>query len=63
MQYSQERQATFPFGQTLPPFLLFSSPKKDVLGRRRGYRLQIYSTSQQKLSPESQEDLAFTWAR
>ncbi|XP_041496670.1 amiloride-sensitive amine oxidase [copper-containing]-like [Microtus oregoni] len=62
-QYSQERQATFLFGQTLPPFLLFSSPKKDVLGRRRGYRLQIYSTSQQKLSSESQEDLAFTWAR
>lgn len=62
-QYSQERQATFPFGQTLPLFLLFSSPKKDIWGRRRSYRLQIYSTSKQRLTAESQEDLAFSWAR
>ncbi|XP_055467785.1 amiloride-sensitive amine oxidase [copper-containing]-like [Psammomys obesus] len=62
-QYSQERQATFPFGQTLPPFLFFSSPKKDIWGRRRSYRLQIYSTSKQRLTAESQEDLAFSWAR
>ncbi|EGV91792.1 amiloride-sensitive amine oxidase [copper-containing] [Cricetulus griseus] len=62
-QYSQERQATFPFGQTLPPFLLFSSPQTDIWGHRRSYRLQIYSTSKQKLTPASQEDLAFSWAR
>ncbi|XP_059112615.1 amiloride-sensitive amine oxidase [copper-containing]-like [Peromyscus eremicus] len=62
-RYSQERQATFPFGQTLPPFLLFSSPQRDIWGHRRSYRLHIYSTSRQKLTPESQEDLAFTWAR
>lgn len=62
-QYSQEHQATFPFGQTLPSFLLFSSPKKDIWGYRRSYRLKIYSTSEQKLTPETQEDLAFSWAR
>ncbi|XP_031237668.1 amiloride-sensitive amine oxidase [copper-containing]-like [Mastomys coucha] len=62
-QYSQERQATFSFGQTLPSFLLFSSPKKDVWGYRRSYRLKIYSTSEQRLTPETQEDLAFSWAR
>uniref|UniRef100_A0A8C6HQL9 Amine oxidase n=1 Tax=Mus spicilegus TaxID=10103 RepID=A0A8C6HQL9_MUSSI len=62
-QYSQERQATFSFGQTLPSFLLFSSPKKDIWGYRRSYRLKIYSTSEQRLTPETQEDLAFSWAR
>ncbi|XP_021047125.1 amiloride-sensitive amine oxidase [copper-containing]-like [Mus pahari] len=62
-QYSQERQATFSFGQTLPSFLLFSSPKKDIWGYRRSYRLKIYSTSEQRLTPETQEDVAFSWAR
>ncbi|EDL88221.1 rCG52358 [Rattus norvegicus] len=62
-QYSQERQATFSFGHTLPSFLLFSSPKKDIWGYRRSYRLKIYSTSEQSLTPETQEDLAFSWAR
>lgn len=62
-QYSQERQATFPFGRTLPSFLLFSSPKKDIWGNRRSYCLKIYSTSEERLTPETQEDLAFSWAR
>ncbi|KAL1768143.1 Amiloride-sensitive amine oxidase [copper-containing] [Sigmodon hispidus] len=62
-QYSRERQATFPFGQTLPPFLLFSGPQTDIWGHGRSYRLQIYSTSKQTLTPEYQEELAFTWAR
>ncbi|XP_051008367.1 amiloride-sensitive amine oxidase [copper-containing]-like isoform X2 [Acomys russatus] len=63
IRYSQESQATFPFGQTLPPFLLFSSPKTDIWGHRRSYHLKIDSTSKQRLTPESQEDLAFSWAR
>uniref|UniRef100_G1QDC3 Amine oxidase n=1 Tax=Myotis lucifugus TaxID=59463 RepID=G1QDC3_MYOLU len=42
-EYSRERQAAFPFGQTLPKYLLFTSPKENRWGHKRSYRLQIHS--------------------
>lgn len=62
-QYSQEHQAAFRFGQTLPKYLLFSSPQKNCWGHRRSYRLQIHSMAEQVLPPGWQEERAVTWAR
>ncbi|XP_038175980.1 amiloride-sensitive amine oxidase [copper-containing] [Arvicola amphibius] len=62
-QYSWERQASFRFGQTLPKYLLFSSPQKNRWGHRRSYRLQIHSMAEQVLPPGWQEERAVTWAR
>lgn len=62
-QYSRERQAAFRFGQTLPKYLLFSSPQKNHWGHRRSYRLQIHSMADQVLPPGWKEERAVTWAR
>lgn len=62
-QYSRERQASFRFGQTLPKYLLFSSPQKNRWGHRRSYRLQIHSMAEQVLPPGLREERAVTWAR
>lgn len=62
-QYSHEHQAAFLFGQTLPKYLLFSSPQKNRWGHRRSYRLQIHSMAEQVLPPGWQEERAVTWAR
>lgn len=62
-QYSQERQAAFRFGRTLPKYLLFSSPQKNRWGHRRSYRLQIHSMAEQVLPPGWQEEQAVTWSR
>lgn len=62
-QYFRERQAAFRFGQTLPKYLLFSSPKENRWGHKRSYRLQIHSMAGQVLPPGWQEEQAVTWAR
>ncbi|XP_036212075.1 amiloride-sensitive amine oxidase [copper-containing]-like [Myotis myotis] len=61
--YSRERQAAFRFGQTLPKYLLFTSPKENRWGHQRSYRLQIHSMAEQVLPPGWQEERAVTWAR
>ncbi|XP_006895224.1 PREDICTED: amiloride-sensitive amine oxidase [copper-containing] [Elephantulus edwardii] len=62
-QHSLERQASFRFGQTLPKYLLFSSPKENAWGHKRSYRVQINSMADQVLLPGWQEEQAVTWAR
>ncbi|GAB1290799.1 Amine oxidase [Apodemus speciosus] len=62
-QYSQEQQAAFRFGRTLPKYLLFSSSQKNPWGHRRSYRLQIHSMAEQVLPPGWREERAVTWAR
>ncbi|XP_040858356.1 amiloride-sensitive amine oxidase [copper-containing] [Ochotona curzoniae] len=62
-QYFREHQAAFRFGQTLPKYLLFSSPKENRWGHKRSYRLQIHSMADQVLPPGWQEEQAVTWAR
>uniref|UniRef100_G1Q6A9 Amine oxidase n=2 Tax=Myotis lucifugus TaxID=59463 RepID=G1Q6A9_MYOLU len=61
--YSREREAAFRFGQTLPKYLLFTSPKENRWGHQRSYRLQIHSMAEQVLPPGWEEERAFTWAR
>ncbi|XP_070281049.1 diamine oxidase [copper-containing]-like [Myotis yumanensis] len=61
--YPRERQAAFRFGQTLPKYLLFTSPMENRWGHQRSYRLQIHSMAEQVLPPGWQEERAFTWAR
>lgn len=62
-RYSQERQAAFRFGQTLPKYLLFTSREKNRWGHERGYRLQIHSMAEQVLPAGLPEERAITWAR
>lgn len=62
-QFSRERQAAFRFKQTLPQYLLFTSPKENPWGHLRSYRLQIHSMAHQVLPPGWQEEQAVTWAR
>ncbi|EPQ04824.1 Amiloride-sensitive amine oxidase [copper-containing] [Myotis brandtii] len=61
--YSRERQAAFRFGQNLPKYLLFTSPKENRWGHQRSYRLQIHSMAEQVMPPGWQEERAVTWAR
>lgn len=63
MRYSRERQAAFRFGQTLPKYLLFTSPEQNPWGHQRSYRVQIHSMADQVLPPGWQEEQAVTWAR
>ncbi|KAK1335251.1 hypothetical protein QTO34_004835 [Cnephaeus nilssonii] len=63
MAYPRERQAAFHFRQTLPKYLLFTSPKENCWGHQRSYRLQIHSMAEQVLPPGWQEERAVTWAR
>ncbi|XP_027394404.1 amiloride-sensitive amine oxidase [copper-containing] [Bos indicus x Bos taurus] len=63
MRYSRERQAAFRFGQTLPKYLLFTSPEQNPWGHQRSYRVQIHSMADQVLPPGWQEERAVTWAR
>ncbi|KAM4874025.1 diamine oxidase [copper-containing] isoform 1-T4 [Thomomys bottae] len=62
-QYSHERQAAFRFGQTLPKYLLITSPQKNPWGHERSYRLQMHSMAEQVLPAGWQEERALTWAR
>ncbi|XP_030709540.1 diamine oxidase [copper-containing] [Globicephala melas] len=62
-KFSRERQAAFLFRQTLPKYLLFTSPEKNPWGHKRSYRLQIHSMADQVLPPGWQEERAVTWAR
>ncbi|KAM6167500.1 diamine oxidase [copper-containing] [Erethizon dorsatum] len=62
-RYSQERQAAFRFGQTLPKYLLFTSREKNPWGHERSYRLQIHSMAEQVLPVGLPEERAVTWAR
>ncbi|KAB0395986.1 hypothetical protein E2I00_013394, partial [Balaenoptera physalus] len=62
-RYSRERQAAFSFRQTLPKYLLFTSPQENPWGHKRSYRLQIHSMADQVLPPGWQEERAVTWAR
>lgn len=62
-KYSRERQAAFRFGQKLPPYLLFTSPKQNPWGHQRSYRLQLHSMAHQVLPPGWQEERGVTWAR
>ncbi|KAK2502872.1 hypothetical protein MC885_020121 [Smutsia gigantea] len=62
-QFTRERQAAFRFKQTLPQYLLFTSPKENPWGHKRSYRLQIHSMAHQVLPPGWQEEQAVTWAR
>ncbi|XP_054449402.1 amiloride-sensitive amine oxidase [copper-containing] [Pteronotus mesoamericanus] len=61
--YRQERQAAFRFGRPLPKHLLFSSPKKNLWGHHRSYRLQLNSMAHQVLAPGWKEEQGITWAR
>lgn len=61
--YSRERQATFPFTEVLPKYLLFSSTPKNIGDPRSSYRLQIHSADEQMLPPGWQKSTAFPWAR
>ncbi|XP_061022097.1 amiloride-sensitive amine oxidase [copper-containing] [Dama dama] len=63
MRYSQERQAAFRFGHSLPKYLLFTSPEQNPWGHQRSYRVQIHSMAEQVLPPGWQEERAVTWAR
>lgn len=62
-KFSRESQAAFLFRQTLPKYLLFTSPEKNPWGHKRSYRLQIHSMADQVLPPGWQEERAVTWAR
>ncbi|XP_036885429.1 amiloride-sensitive amine oxidase [copper-containing] [Sturnira hondurensis] len=62
-RYRQERQAAFRFGQTLPKYLLFHSPKENRWGHKRSYRLQLNSMAHQVLTPGSKVERGVTWAR
>ncbi|XP_021548637.1 amiloride-sensitive amine oxidase [copper-containing] [Neomonachus schauinslandi] len=61
--YHRERQAAFRFGRLLPKYLLFTSPKENRWGHKRGYRLQIHSMADQVLPVGWQKERAVTWAR
>uniref|UniRef100_A0A8C0RT66 Amine oxidase n=2 Tax=Canis lupus familiaris TaxID=9615 RepID=A0A8C0RT66_CANLF len=63
MSYHRERQAAFRFGQTLPKYLLFTSPKENRWHHKRSYRLQIHSMADQVLPLGWQQERAVTWAR
>ncbi|XP_004458323.1 diamine oxidase [copper-containing] isoform X2 [Dasypus novemcinctus] len=62
-QYQRERQAAFRFGQTLPKYLLFTSPEENRWHHKRSYRVQIHSMADQVLPRGWQEERAVTWAR
>uniref|UniRef100_A0A5F8GFX5 Amine oxidase n=1 Tax=Monodelphis domestica TaxID=13616 RepID=A0A5F8GFX5_MONDO len=59
----RERHAAFRFGRKLPKFLLFTSPKKNLWGHPRSYRIQLHSMADQVLPPGWQEERTVTWAR
>ncbi|EHA98333.1 Amiloride-sensitive amine oxidase [copper-containing] [Heterocephalus glaber] len=62
-QYPWEHQAAFRFGETLPKYLLFTSPEKNPWGHKRSYRLQIHSMTGQALPSGLPEERGITWAR
>uniref|UniRef100_A0A8C6R8L8 Amine oxidase n=1 Tax=Nannospalax galili TaxID=1026970 RepID=A0A8C6R8L8_NANGA len=63
INYTHEYQAAFDFERTLPKYLVFSSPQKNLWGHRHSYHLQIHSKIKQEQLPVWQEDQGITWAR